>query len=109
MKLKSSFKVLRNKVEILLNSHATTKIPADVANENLLQLETDKISAIQHINKFIANKCKQIIIDLSQFCEDVMGKPPCAYAIVGMETLACDEITSYSDFEHIILLCDNAN
>ena len=33
-----------------------------------------------------------------------MGKPPCEYAIVGMGSLAHEEITSNSDFEHIILL-----
>ena len=105
--VKSSFQVLRNEVQILLDSPATAKIPADVKNENLLQLETDKISAIQHINKFIADKYKQITTNLSQFCEDVMGKPPCAYAIIGMGSLARDEITPYSDFEHVILLSDD--
>ena len=107
--VKSSFQVLRNEVQILLDSPATAKIPADVKNENLLQLETDKISAIQHINKFIANKYKQIITNLSQFCEDVMGKPLCAYAIIGMGSLARDEITPYSDFKHLILLSDEKN
>ena len=47
--------------------------------------------------------------ELSQYCEDVMGKAPCEYSIVGMGSLAREEITAYSDFEHIILLCDNKN
>ena len=42
--------------------------------------------------------------DISQFCEDVMGKSPSEYAIVGMGSLARTKITPNSDFEHIILL-----
>jgi len=47
--------------------------------------------------------------NISQFCEDIMGKPPCQYSIVGMGSLAQEEITPYSDFEYIILLCDDKN
>ena len=47
--------------------------------------------------------------NISQFCEDVMGEPPCKYAIVRMGSLAREEITPYSDFEHIILLFDHKN
>ena len=49
------------------------------------------------------------MVELSQFCQYVMGKPPCEYSIVGMGSLAREEITPYSDFEHIILLCDDEN
>ena len=38
-----------------------------------------------------------------------MGEAPCEYAIVGTGSLACEEITPYSDFEHIILLCNDKN
>ena len=38
-----------------------------------------------------------------------MGKPPCKYAIAGMGSLAREKITPYSDFGHIIVLCDNKN
>ena len=47
--------------------------------------------------------------ELSQFCEDVMGKTPCEYAFVGMGSLAREQITAYSGFEHIILLCKHKN
>ena len=42
--------------------------------------------------------------DVSQYCAHVMGPPPCKFAVVGMGSLARNEITPYSDFEHIILL-----
>ena len=65
-----------------------------------------KISTSRELNKTIADKYKQIMADLSQFCENVMGKFPCKYAIAGMGSLARAEITPYSDFEHVILLFD---
>ena len=41
---------------------------------------------------------------LSDSCIEIMGKPPCKFALVGMGSLARQEITPYSDFEHIIIL-----
>ena len=107
--VKISFNELRNEVEKFLNSPAAIKIPPDAEEKNLHKLKRVKISAIKHINYVVADKYKQIMADLSHFCEDVMGKPPCAYAIVGMGSLAREEITPYSDFEHFILLCDDKN
>ena len=73
------------------------------------QQTVNKIKSVQQFNKIIAVKYKQIMANLGQFCEDVMGKPPCKYAIAGMGSLARSEITPYSDFEHIILLFDDEN
>ena len=75
----------------------------------LIALSKTKTTAIQKLNKLITHKYKQIMAELSQFCEDVMGKPPCEYTIVGMGSLAREEITAYSDFEHIILQRDDKN
>ena len=65
-----------------------------------------KTSAIHRFNTLITYKYKQIMVEISQYCEQVMGKPPCQYAIVGMGSLAREEITPYSDFEHIIMFND---
>ena len=43
--------------------------------------------------------------DVSHYCEHVMGPQPCKLAVVGMGSLAKNEITPYSDFEHIIQYC----
>ena len=68
-----------------------------------------KTTVIQELNKLIAHRYKQIVAELSQYCEQVMGKAPCQYAIVGMGSLAREEITPYSEFEHVILLSDDKN
>ena len=66
-----------------------------------------KIKLVKHIQQQITNDYKSIMKNLSQYCEHVMGPPPCKFAVVGMGFLARKEITPYSDFEHIILLENN--
>ena len=107
--VKNSFNELRKRVKMFLNSPEAVKIPANVANESLRKLEINKTVAIQNINSTITSKYKNIMTDISQFCEELMGTPPCTYAVVGMGSLARNEITPYSDFEHVILLSDDKN
>ena len=99
---------LRNEVKVFLESKVP-KISEITSKTNRIALSKAKTTAIQQLNKLIAHKYKQIMAELSQYCEDVMGKPPCKYAVVGMGSLAREEITAYSDFEHIILLFDDEN
>ena len=106
--VKISVTKLRNEVKVFLKSKVP-KISAKFSKKNRKSLSNAKTRAIQQLNKLIANKYKQIMAEISQYCEDVMGKPPCEYAIVGMGSLAREEITTYSDFEHIILLFDDEN
>ena len=105
--VKNSFEALRNEVVAFLASSAVGKIPN--SDENLQRLIITKVGAIRHLNFLIANKYKNIMTKLCLFCQEVMGSPPCEYAIVGMGSLARNEITPYSDFEHIILLDDQNN
>ena len=106
--VKQRFSKLRNEVDQLLDNLETQKIPTSTPQpENKAQFENNKVSSVQQINQLIACKYKQIMSGVGQFCEDVMGKPPCEYAIAGMGSLARLEITPYSDFEHVILLCDD--
>ena len=83
-------------------------------NKNLLK-DTDKDISINHQeqekikhSKNLQNKITQdytqIMADLSQYCEEVMGEAPCKFTVVGMGSLARKDITPYSDFEHIIVL-----
>ena len=63
-----------------------------------------KIKSVKLLQIRITAHYKKIMQLLCQFCEDVMGPPPCKFAVVGMGSLARKEITPFSDFEHIILL-----
>ena len=63
-----------------------------------------KIKLIKNMQIQIAKTYKNIMKDVTRYCEHVMGPPPCKFAVVGMGSLARNEITPYSDFEHIILL-----
>ena len=97
---------LRTTTDAFLNKNMPN-ISINPITNDFQNLMFQKISAGRKLNKTIADKYKQIMADISQFCENVMGKPPCEYAIAGMGSLARAEITPYSDFEHIILLFDD--
>ena len=106
--VKASITELREEVNTFLTTNVP-QVPNHATRQTAQTLNAQKISAIQQINKTIACKYKSIMADISHYCEHVMGKPPCEYAIVGMGSLAREEITPYSDFEHIILLFDDIN
>ena len=46
--------------------------------------------------------------DVAEYSSEVMGKPPCDFALAGMGSLARKEITPYSDFENMIILDPDA-
>ena len=106
--IKYSINELRMDVKIFFQK-SVPKLSVNATRKEFQKLLSKKISAIQRINKTIARKYKTIMADVSQFCEDVMGKPPCEYTIAGMGSLAREEITPYSDFEHVIILCNDKN
>ena len=97
---------LRDNVKLFLKN-SLDKIPIRCCN--LQEFQSSKVAAIQQLNKNIAYRYRRIMADLSEFCLTVMGKPPCEFAVVAMGSLARCEATPYSDFEHMILLCDQQN
>ena len=52
----------------------------------------------------IAVEYKKIMVGIAKFAQEVMGEPPCGFSLVGMGSLARNEITPYSDFENMILI-----
>ena len=107
--VKDGIKKLRTIVDDFLKQTDAQITANNIKTEDLEELQVRKAKSIQCINKTIANKYKEIMADISKFCMEIMGKPPCEYSIVGMGSLVRSEITPYSDFEHIILLCDDEN
>ena len=99
---------LRTTTDAFLNKNMPN-ISINPTSKDFQKLMSQKISTSRELNKTIADKYKQIMADISQFCEDVMGNPPCEYAIAGMGSLARAEITPSSNFLHIILLFDADN
>ena len=76
----------------------------DTDKDISINQEQEKIEHIKNLQNKITQDYTQIMADLSQYCEEVMGEAPCKFTVVGMGSLARKEITPYSDFEHIIVL-----
>lgn len=64
----------------------------------------ERAQEIHKLYGFIAQEVKQFISVLVAECRNVLGKPPCNYAILGLGSLAREEMTPYSDFEWAILI-----
>ena len=66
--------------------------------------EKQKIAEIKVIMKDITLMYKNLMDYISDKCIEIMGDFPCKYCVMGMGSLAREEITPFSDFEHSILL-----
>ena len=74
---------------------------------DMCEQELNKVKAIESLQNKITSEYIKIMADLAQECEQIMGKAPCKFAIIGMGSLARKEITPFSDFEHVIVLDSN--
>ena len=79
------------------------------SNNKMNRQEQEKVKAIKGLQNKITDDYTDIMANIAEYCEQIMGKAPCNFAVVGMGSLARKEITPYSDFEHIILLGTNGN
>ena len=105
--IKSAFNQLRDEVDqfLSISKSAENETSAEGAqNEISTKLDEDKISNIEFIQTKITGTYVKTMADLCEYCENVMGKPPCQYTVMGMGSLAREEATPYSDFEHMITL-----
>ncbi|XP_077965746.1 uncharacterized protein LOC144411911 [Styela clava] len=88
-----------------LNIKEKLLIIADDLPEHLL-LEKRSIKG-QIVRNMLWNNTQKftwLMSSISSQCIDILGKPPCKYAVAGLGSLARKEITLYSDFEHVIVL-----
>ena len=101
--VKQEIEQMRLKVEKELNNlkHKEKFIKVYKTQTNI---ESYKIKSIKNYQQKISEDYTNIMANLAKSCENIMGEPPCKFALVGMGSLAKKEITPYSDFEHIIVL-----
>ena len=71
--------------------------PIDIMKESMRYVES-----FQPVQDNLTMEYKNIMIYIAKQCFDIYGEPPCKYALIGMGSLAKNEITPYSDFEHIL-------
>ena len=98
----TQIKEMRNMVRNRLK--AIKKVPKSEDQTMILGKQKAYAKDLQSLQRQIANDYKRIMANISRKCIQTMGELPCKYALVGMGSLARDEITPYSDFEHIIVL-----
>ena len=80
------------------------KIPENLLDDRRSFMEKTYINLIKSLQEELSDRYKKIMVFVSRKCIELMGPTPCEYALVGMGSLARNETTPYSDFEHIILL-----
>ena len=107
--VKREFNFLRNQVKAQMETFTCELQEAAIVIDDQKKIEEKRISGMQDIQQKIADEYLRIMSGLCKYCEGVMGKPPCSYAVAGMGSLARKEITPYSDFEHVILLEEQDN
>ena len=102
-KIETKVKTMRDEVNEALDNFKRS-ITINKTNE---ELEDTKIKNIRNLQEKISRDYKHIMAEILQYCQTVMGNSPCNFALIGMGSLARNEATTYSDFEHIIVLEEN--
>eukprot|EP00058_Branchiostoma_floridae_P013427 XP_002598915.1 hypothetical protein BRAFLDRAFT_79846 [Branchiostoma floridae] len=76
---------------------------SDVKNK-----EANWVEAVRSMFHTTAGRMKDFVRQLLAECRETLGQPPCTYAIIGLGSMAREEMTPYSDFEFAILLEEEA-
>ena len=97
--VKQKIQELRSKVNQTLNMPVSNKNNLDKISKQKFKTQSIRILQSEITNDYI-----DIMSELTNSCIEILGKPPCKFAMIGMGSLARQEITPYSDFEHMIVL-----
>ena len=102
-KIETKIKTMRNEVNQQLDNLKSY----ETINKTKKELENTKIENIRNLQEKISRDYKNIMSEIMQYCQTVMGNSPCRFALIGLGSLARNETTPYSNFEHIIVLEEN--
>ena len=80
------------------------KITEKLWDDERKSKEQSYINQVKSLLFNVSSDYKRIMAYISQKSIQIMGPPPCKYTLVGLGSLARNEITPYSDFEHVLLL-----
>jgi len=105
-RLRSEAKHLQEAISEFRNNvkHRLSLIDWDDENKTDKHACGKRTKDVECLQQFVHNWYCSLMSKLMNYCVSVKGKPPCKYALVGMGSLARNEITPYSDFEHVIIL-----
>ena len=104
--------IIKNDIEELRNAFRLSLQEIEKASGNCLRNfskmhEVKKLETICQIQKNVYEGCIKIVKKVANICENLLGEPPCKYAIIGLKSLAKKEFTPYSILDFNIVLTDD--
>jgi len=75
-------------------------------DEYNLSMEKKYLKAVQDMQIITFAYYHNVMAIISHRCKEILGDPPCEYALVGMGSMASTQMTPYSTFNYMILLKD---
>ncbi|XP_066292173.1 uncharacterized protein [Branchiostoma lanceolatum] len=103
---KARLKKIRQECRVLLQcTQMICDFNGDPMESNEAKVkEANWASAVRSLFHTTAGRMKDFVRQLLAECRETLGPPPCKYAIIGLGSMAREEMTPYSDFEFAILL-----
>ncbi|XP_078621923.1 uncharacterized protein LOC144888060 [Branchiostoma floridae x Branchiostoma japonicum] len=104
---------IRSECETKLNTIAkkSHNFASDQSDEERKQQEIAQGTTVRDLYRKIAEDMKTYVRDLLKECVSVVGAPPgdVRYAVIGLGSLAREEMTPYSDLEFAILVQEGSS